>query len=170
MIDILIVSELKMKKILKLAVFISFGIFTSQASAQDFIYTKNGYFDKGNEYAIGGYDVTSYFTEGKPVKGSKQFSHKYRGKEWHFKNKESLSLFKKDPQKYTPQYGGHCAWRVAQDGVGVYGDPTIWTIVDGKLYLNYNETVNSRWSKDRSGFIKKGNEYWLGKHKFKALN
>ncbi len=158
------------KKILKTTLLTLTGIFSMQVFALDFVFTNDGYFGKGNAYAIEGYDAVNYFTENQPAKGSADFTFRYQGKKWHFKNENNLALFKANPQKYAPQYGGHCAWRVAQDGAGVYGDPNIWTIVDDKLYLNYNQEVNSRWVRDIPGFINKGNDFWLGKNKFKTLN
>ncbi len=158
-----------MKKIL--LIFVS--LFSLQALSLDFVYTKHsiwGSGSEGNEYAIEGYDAVNYFTENKPAKGSPDFAFKYKNKEWHFKNPQNLALFKADPQKYAPQYGGHCAWRMGVDGVGVYGSAKIWTIVDDKLYLNYNREVNDRWVKDIPGFIKKADGFWLGKNQFKSLN
>jgi hypothetical protein len=35
-----------------------------------------------------------------------------------------------------------------------------WKIVDGKLYLNYNEEVQKKWLKDIPGFIRKANQNW----------
>ncbi|SMN11471.1 FIG01200156: hypothetical protein [uncultured Candidatus Thioglobus sp.] len=159
-----------MKKQIKISLLALLSIFSMQAFSIDFTFTNDSYFGKGNAYAIEGYDTVNYFTENKPAEGSSDFSAKYRGKTWHFKNAENLALFQADPQKYAPQYGGHCAWRLAQDGKGVYGDPNIWTIVDNKLYLNYNKEVNNRWVKDIPGFIKKANDYWLGQNKFETLN
>lgn len=159
-----------MKKILKTALLTLFGVFSMQALSLDFVFTNDGYFGKGNAYAIQGYDAVNYFTQNEPTKGSAEFATSYQDKTWHFKNAENLALFKADPQKYAPQYGGHCAWRVAQDGAGVYGDPSIWTIIEDKLYLNYNQEVNNRWVKDIPGFIVKGNDFWLGKNQFKTLN
>lgn len=159
-----------MKKHLKLSILTLFAVFSMQVLSIDFVFTNSGYFGKGNSYAIEGYDTVNYFTENAPAKGSSDFATEYQGKTWHFKNAENLTLFKANPKKYAPQYGGHCAWRVAQDGVGVYGDPNIWTIVDNKLYLNYNQEINSRWIKDIPGFIVKGNDFWLGQNKFESLN
>ncbi|BAS67483.1 MAG: YHS domain-containing protein [Gammaproteobacteria bacterium] len=158
-----------MKKILLLAL----SLFSLQALSLDFVYTKHSFWgvgSEGNEFAIEGYDAVNYFTENQPAKGNSKFSFKYQGKTWHFKNAENLALFKTDPQRYAPQYGGHCAWRMSIDGEGVYGDPNIWTIVDNKLYLNYNKETNSRWIKDIPGFISKANDFWLGKNKFTTLN
>lgn len=161
------------KTTLKTLLLLALSCFSLQTLSLDFVYVKNSYFgagSEGNKYAIEGYDAVNYFTENAPAKGVSDFSLTYKNQQWHFKNAQNLALFKADPSKYAPQYGGHCAWRMAKDGVGVYGDPNIWTIVDGKLYLNYNKEINNRWVKDIPGFIKAGNEFWLGKNQFKTLN
>lgn len=161
-----------MKKI-KITLLTLLNLLTLQVFALDFVYTKHAWFgagSEGNEYAIEGYDAVNYFTENKPAKGDKQFSFTYKNKQWHFKNAENLALFAKNPKKYAPQYGGHCAWRMGIDGEGVYGDANLWRIIDNKLYLNYNQTVQERWNKDIPGFIKKADEFWLGKHQFTSLN
>jgi YHS domain-containing protein len=162
-----------MKNTLKKLLLILLGFATLQAFAFDFVYTKHAWFStgsEGNEYAIEGYDAVNYFVENKPTKGLAEFSLEYRGKTWRFKNAKNLALFEVNPQQYAPQYGGHCAWRVAQDGEGVYGDPKIWAIVDNKLYLNYSQEINNLWTKDISGFIEKSDDFWLGKNQFKNLN
>jgi YHS domain-containing protein len=57
--------------------------------------------------AIKGYDTVAYFTVGKPVKGSTQFSHDWNGAKWLFASKEHPDLFAASPEKYAPQYGGY---------------------------------------------------------------
>jgi YHS domain-containing protein len=57
--------------------------------------------------ALKGYDTVAYFTVGKPVKGDRQFSHKWQGATWLFSSKEHLNLFAAAPEKYAPQYGGY---------------------------------------------------------------
>ena len=57
--------------------------------------------------AIGGYDPVAYFTLGKPVKGSEEFSHQWMGATWHFKSEEDLAMFTSNPERYAPQYGGY---------------------------------------------------------------
>lgn len=158
-----------MKKTLKKITLMLLSIFALQVYGLDFVFTNEGW-GKGNKYAIEGYDAVAYFADNKAVKGNKKFEYQYQGKKWHFANAKNLDLFKQNAQKYAPQYGGHCAWRMGVDGVGVYGDPNIWTIVDDKLYLNYNKEVNQRWKKDIPGFINKANDFWLGKNQFKTLN
>jgi len=109
--------------------------------------------------AAGGYDVTAYFTEAKPVKGKKAFKTEYMGVDWHFSSRENLDKFTGNPDKYAPQYGGYCAWAVAQ-GDTASGDPLQWTVHDGKLYLNYNKKINNRWRADMEKFIADGDKNW----------
>jgi YHS domain-containing protein len=109
--------------------------------------------------ALSGYDPVAYFTQGKPVKGLKQFTTSYNGAEWQFASAADLAAFKADPAKYAPQYGGHCAWAVSQNYTAS-GDPQVWKIVGGKLYVNYNAEVGEKWSKDIPGFIKSANINW----------
>ncbi len=137
-----------MKTIKLFSIFSMFVLlFTTSASAQEAVYT--GTF---SSEAISGYDSVSYFTEGAPVKGSSEFKTKWHGATWKFSSQENLDTFKADPEKYAPQYGGHCAWALA-DGNFYEGDPKVWEIYGGKLYLNYNETVKEKWVQDKDGFI-----------------
>jgi YHS domain-containing protein len=84
--------------------------------------------------AVNGYDVVSYFTELKPVRGSKEHSFKWKDTEWMFSSSKNLELFKSDPEKYAPQFGGYCAFGTAE-GHTAPTKPDAWTVVDDKLYL-----------------------------------
>ena len=57
--------------------------------------------------AIKGYDTVAYFTEGKPLRGSEKLTYQWMGAEWRFASAEHLELFKSNPKKYAPQYGGY---------------------------------------------------------------
>jgi YHS domain-containing protein len=109
--------------------------------------------------AVGGYDPVAYFTDAKPVRGSVKITHEWRGATWRFASEQNRALFKADPEKYAPQYGGHCAWAVSQ-GYTAKGDPQHWTVVNNKLYLNYNASVKRTWDKDKPGNIAKGDKNW----------
>ena len=118
-----------------------------------------------SQVAAGGYDVVAYFTQGGPVKGDKAFSTDWNGATWRFASAGNLAKFKAKPAAYAPQYGGYCAWAVA-NGYTASGDPRNWKIVGGKLYLNYNDEIQSRWVKDIPGLVRKGDANWpsvLGK-------
>ncbi|MEQ1929292.1 MAG: YHS domain-containing (seleno)protein [Parvularculaceae bacterium] len=107
----------------------------------------------------GGYDVVAYFSDGAPVKGDAALKTDYKGAEWRFSSAANLEKFKADPDAYAPQYGGYCAWAVAQDYTAP-GNPKNWAVVDGKLYLNYNDKVQADWLKDVPGFIASANANW----------
>jgi YHS domain-containing protein len=109
--------------------------------------------------AVSGYDVTAYFTEGKAVKGSSKFKSEYEGAVWYFSSAANKEKFDISPIAYAPQYGGYCAWAVAQ-GYTASGDPNHWAIEGGKLYLNYNKNIKEKWDADRVRFIKGANKNW----------
>ncbi|MEM1161986.1 MAG: YHS domain-containing (seleno)protein [Pseudomonadota bacterium] len=109
--------------------------------------------------AIDGTDPVAYFTEGRPVEGSSDHVHEWNGAKWRFSSAENLALFAADPEKYAPQYGGYCAWAVAQ-GYTASTDPNAWKIVDGKLYLNYNKSVQTKWEGDIPGHIASADGNW----------
>lgn len=109
--------------------------------------------------AVGGYDPVSYFTKGMPVKGVKKFAVEWKGAWWYFSSAENLEKFRVNPTAYAPQYGGYCAYGVSQNAA-VKGDPLLWKIVDGKLYLNINKQVVSIWNKDIPGYLSKANTHW----------
>ncbi len=109
--------------------------------------------------AIEGTDPVAYFAEGKAVMGSSDYTHRWKGAEWRFKNAANRDAFVADPQKYAPQFGGYCAWAVSQ-GYTAGIDPKAWTIHGGKLYLNYSKGVQVQWSEDVPGNIVKGERNW----------
>jgi YHS domain-containing protein len=111
--------------------------------------------------AIQGYDPVAYFVAHKAVKGERQFSLKWEGAEWHFASADNLAAFQAEPEKYAPQFGGYCAFGVSQ-GYAPQTDPTAYTVVDGKLYLNYNHAVSQKWNGDRDAYIELGVKNWPG--------
>ena len=123
-------------------------------AAADPIYT--GLF---SNTAVQGHDVVAYFTEGRPVEGSRAFTTEYQGAEFRFVSQQNLDTFLAEPEAYAPQYGGYCAWAVAQ-GQHAKGDARYWAIVDGKLYLNFNEDIQSDWNADRENFITQADDNW----------
>ena len=109
--------------------------------------------------AIRGYDPVAYFKQNKPVKGKKELVFQWQGADWHFASKDNLEAFKAEPEKYAPQYGGYCAYGVAQ-GYTPEIDPAAYKVVDGKLYLNLSKDVLKRWVKDIPGYVKDANQNW----------
>lgn len=110
--------------------------------------------------AIRGTDPVAYFTQGAPAAGTAEFMHEWGGTIWYFASAENRDLFMQTPDAYAPQYGGFCAWAVAEKGTLYSTQPKNWAIVDGKLYLNYNDQIQDRWNQDIKGFIKRGDAKW----------
>ena len=123
---------------------------------------KTGIFGGGSDVAILGYDPVAYFTVDKPVKGQDRFATVWKGAKRKISSQANLDLFKSGPEKYAPQYGGYCAYAVAQDNL-VRIEPDKFKVLDGKLYLNYNAEVQATWLKDPAGYVKQADA------KFKAL-
>lgn len=142
-----------------------FVIATTNVNAAPRINTleKSGLLGKFKEsgIAIRGYDTVAYWTEGKPVKGSESHKVDWEGAAWHFANQENADLFEADPAKYAPQYGGYCAYGVAQDAL-VKIEPENWVIIEDKLYLNFNDSVQGRFDEDVFGFIKSADAKFEG--------
>jgi YHS domain-containing protein len=110
--------------------------------------------------AIRGFDAVAYFTENKPVKGKAEFAHSWMGANWMFASAENRDKFKAEPEKYAPQYGGYCAYAMAEYGNTVEIDPNAFTLEGGKLYLNYSKGVQATWEKDKAKFIAKADKNW----------
>lgn len=115
--------------------------------------------DFRSRLALDGYDAVAYFKAGKPEKGNPAHAVTWNGATWHFANAENKAAFEADPMAFAPQYGGYCAWAVAE-GYTAKGDPNHWRIVGGKLYVNYNASVQKTWEKDIPGRIAKGDRNW----------
>lgn len=109
--------------------------------------------------AIHGYDPVAYFTVGKPTPGNAQFTAKHDGATYRFATAANRDAFLKEPAKYAPAFGGFCAMGAVLEKK-LDGDPKLWRIVDGKLYLNVGEPAQKRWLEDVPGNIKKAETNW----------
>ena len=115
--------------------------------------------------AVKGYDVVSYFKsqrlgQKKPVKGHKEYAHKWQGVKWFFANKKNHEKFKSNPQKYAPQYGGYCAYGVSVPQQKIDIEPEAWTVYKGKLYLNYTKRTQDIWLENKDEHIEAADENW----------
>ena len=109
--------------------------------------------------AIRGTDPVAYFTENRPVEGRKKYSHIHEGAEFRFATAQNRDLFIAHPEKYAPQFGGYCAWAVSL-GYTASTVPEAFSIVDGKLYLNYSLRVRDQWTADQDNRIALGHQNW----------
>ncbi|MEH6385571.1 MAG: YHS domain-containing (seleno)protein [Colwellia sp.] len=113
----------------------------------------------GNDLAIKGYDAVSYFTKGEPTKGTDNFTAAYNGAIYQFSSADNRDLFKVEPSKYAPQYGGYCAFGVTMHKK-FDTDPMAWHIRGDKLYLNLNKDVQKKWVTDIPGYIETAQTNW----------
>jgi hypothetical protein len=113
---------------------------------------------KGDQPAVSGYDVVSYFA-GTPAAGSTEFTVMHNGAGFRFASAANRDAFRASPDRYAPQFGGHCAWAASQ-GRLAGPDPTIWHIVGGKLYLNCSKDADAKWLADVAGNIAKADAFW----------
>jgi YHS domain-containing protein len=122
---------------------------------------------QANGVAVNGYDPVAYFLENKPVAGKEAYSWEWNGVKWYFTSQENREKFRQQPEAYAPQYGGHCAYGASR-GYLAQTDPQAFTIINGKLYLNYNLEVRTEWMKEVDDRISKADINWETKLKFKT--
>ena len=109
--------------------------------------------------AIQGYDPVAFFTDNKPVKGDQKFLAKHDGAIYFFASKEHKDIFKADPAKYEPEFGGYCAYGVSRNKL-VEIDVEASQVVDGKLLLQYSKGVRDDFNKDAKGNLAKAHANW----------
>jgi YHS domain-containing protein len=141
------------------ALMLMFFLGSASAHAADQIYT--GFF---NNKAVSGYDVIAYFDQAKPVEGSSKYKLEYKGADWYFSSQANLDKFTANPEKYAPQYGGHCSWAMSKNKVAP-GNAPFWTVYNDKLYLNYDQNVLDKWRADKDAAIKKADANWASMEK-----
>jgi len=128
-------------------------IFSGAVSATEI---NKGYF---GTVAIKGYDPVAYFTEERAVKGHEELSYRWLGADWQFTSEKHKQLFTQNPVKYAPQYGGHCSDGIAYGSMTTNIDPQAWRIIDGKLYLNYDQGAATE-IEEIEGQLGKAEENW----------
>lgn len=123
-------------------------------TAKPMVYTA-----RSSNQALQGYDPLSYFQLSAPIKGDTRFSFTHLGAEWLFSSESNRDAFIDAPDAYMPQFGGYCAFSVAKGNL-VKGDPTLYALVDGKIYVNFNKGVHARWLARPEQMIEKGQSNW----------
>ncbi|MEM7121000.1 MAG: YHS domain-containing (seleno)protein [Pseudomonadota bacterium] len=142
------------------AAFLAISSFGSAFAGQQYV--------DNTGFAISGYDPVAFFsleqapvgsTQPLAVQGKESITTEWNGATWAFASEENKEAFIADPEKYAPAYDGHCAYGIAQGGK-VPGNPNLWRIVDGTLYLNIHPPVVGFWEEDIPGFIEKSEQNW----------
>ena len=143
---------MKLIKVLFLAalIIVSNAAGSTMAFANDYLHSTPG---------LSGYDPVAYFADGKPMRGNGHHEAIHQGVTYVFVNEDHKKQFIADPDRYLPSYGGYCAYGVA-GGKKIVADPEAWKIVEGKLYLNVDKSIQQKWEQDIPGYLKKSEANW----------
>lgn len=111
--------------------------------------------------ALGGHDPVAFFTEARAVKGSPTHTVTWQGATYRFSSAGHRDAFEAEPAKYAPAFGGYCAYGASR-GYAASVEIDTWQIVDGRLILNYSQSVKRRFNEDRAGYLQKADREWPG--------
>lgn len=111
------------------------------------------------DLALGGYCPVCYIAAGKANMGTDKFTSELNGKTYQFVSAGTKAMFDKEPAKFLPQYDGYCAFGMSL-GKKFESDPTVFTVIEGKIYLNKNAEVKGLFSKDTSSHLVKADAQW----------
>ena len=125
--------------------------------------TRIKHYNTSENIALSGYDPVTYFVN-KPVPGKENITYTYKGITYQFINNNSKTLFKANPAKYEPAYGGWCAYALAKKKPEkMEADPETYKIINGKLYVFYNSFgINTvkKWNKDEAKSKASADKNW----------
>lgn len=148
------IASIIQKRLMK---FIIFGLFSLSAFIS--VAQKPEVFQKDG-LAIHGYDPVAFFSQGKAEKGSDLFSIIWKDAKWNFTSQTNLDSFKNNSAKYAPQFGGYCAYGMSK-GYKAPTEPDTWSIINDKLYFNYNQKIKAAWLKQTEAYIRQAETNWL---------
>ena len=137
----------------------SFGKVSAQTDAR-----KKNFNTEKNGLAIKGYDPVAYFESNKAIEGKSSINLLVDGITYYFSTPQNKELFRANPSKYEPQYGGWCAYAMGSTNEKVEIDPATFKIINGKLYLFYHTWVNNtltKWNKDEISLKSKADINWI---------
>ena len=109
--------------------------------------------------ALAGYDLVAYATTGEAVSGNSRYSSRVDNIVYHFTSEQNRTAFEANPDRYSPEFGGYCAYGVRM-GRKLPVDPTAFELVDGKLYMFLDRATELTWKEDQSSNIQIANKNW----------
>jgi YHS domain-containing protein len=112
-----------------------------------------------NGLALQGYDPVGYFTDGKPVKGSPEFTVSYKGATYQFASAEHREMFQQNPARYEPQFGGFCGYAASINKLAPI-EVDKFQVLHDRLILQHNKKAWDLWQKDVEGNLKKADANW----------
>ncbi len=128
-------------------------------------FAQDRYFTDKNHVAIEGYDPVAYLADGRAEKGNPAISFTHEQVVYQFASEAHRDLFKANPNKYLPQFGGWCAYAVGAYSGKAPVDPKTFKVIDGKVYLFYNKLGTNTldlWNKDEVKLLPASHQNWPG--------
>jgi len=150
---------LRSNRMLGALVLLAASLSGSAAFAEDETNVARGATLAGPGLAVRGYDVVAYFDGGRPTLGTYQYAVVFAGATYRFVSRVHRDVFRANPAKYAPAYGGFCAYGAAL-GKKFDGDPQLWAIRGGRLFLNLNPEIQKKWSADVPTNVAKADRNW----------
>ncbi|WP_411746231.1 YHS domain-containing (seleno)protein [Reinekea sp.] len=118
------------------------------------------FYNKTNQnVALDGFDTVEYFNQKTATKGFARYQVTYLKAVWYFSTQENKNIFEADPEKFIPQFGGHCANGLS-DGHLVRANPEIFRVIDGRLYLFFSWWGKAQWKYDQQAQIALAESNW----------
>lgn len=140
--------------LLAAAAFVAVALFCSEAFGSSGTVNVNQ-----DGLALDGYDPVAYFETGKAERGKSAHTASHEGATYYFSSEARRELFQRDPALYVPTYGGFCAYGVAV-GQKFNGDPEVFAIVQGRLYLQLDRATQTLWKSELSKNIAIADRTW----------
>lgn len=106
-----------------------------------------------------GYDPVAYFIAGTPTLGRPDIKAEHQGVIYRFASEESRRIFVANAARYVPQYGGFCANSMAY-AIPLGGEPEVFKIIDGKLYLFGGLRPRLYFEMDQARNLALADQYW----------
>lgn len=109
--------------------------------------------------AIGGFDAVAFHERGAAEPGSRSHAVMWKGVTWRFASADSRARFEANPRAYSPAFGGYCAYAMSQ-GYLAEGDPQLWVLWRGRLYMLNNPRVLDIWLTQRAEMVPQAQQHW----------
>ena len=115
--------------------------------------------DPHSKIALQAYDPVAFHSMGKALKANPAISAEYRGYKYLFASEAHRAVFEAEPEKYTPAYGGYCAYGVVH-GVCMPVEIDTWEIIDGRLVLQYSLEFKQKFGERQDENLRAANDQW----------
>ena len=109
--------------------------------------------------AIGGYDPVAFFQQGAAKPGRRNHAVMWKGVVWRFASARNQARFEANPRAYAPAFGGYCAYAMTAGHLEA-GNPQLWAVVNGELFLLNNPEVQALWAVNPEGMIAQARLNW----------